>query len=160
MTWTYRQRLRREGLVLAACGAAGSVMLLVAVEASRERPLSTVLQLAALAALLGVLGPRAVRRWAAAAPDLPSSRAGAGEPTPLWMLPVICAGLALAIGVPTGAWDAALRVTGGCLLVGLAQAVVLERVAAAEERRRGGTLVRVAGSRLIGGTKLAVVRPG
>ena len=50
-------------------------------------------------------------------------------------------------------WDAGLRVTGGCMLVGLAQAVLLERLVAADERRRGRRYVRMPGSSLLG-TKL------
>jgi hypothetical protein len=155
--WTYRARLRREGSVLAACGAIGSAFLLLAVEAARENPWSSVVQLAILAAALAVLGPRAVRRWSAQALPVPAGAPGSGEPTPLWQLPLICAGLALLVGAPTGAWDAALRVTAGCVIVGLTQAVLLDRVAAREERRLGGSLVRIAGSRLLKGTKLAVL---
>jgi hypothetical protein len=125
--WTYRSRLRREGSALAACGAVGSAFLLVAVDAARENPWSSVVQLAILAAALAVLGPRSVRRWSAQAAPVPAGAAGSGEPTPLWQLPLICAGLALLAGIPTGAWDAALRVTAGCVLVGLTQAVLLDR---------------------------------
>ncbi len=152
--WTYRARLRREGYALAACGLLGSAFLLVAVEAARENPWSSVVQLAILATALAVLGPRSVRRWSAQAAPVRPEAAGSGEPTPLWQLPLICAGLALLVGVPTGAWDASLRVTAGCVLVGLTQAVLLDRIAAREEDRLGGRLVRIAGSRLLKGTKL------
>jgi hypothetical protein len=155
--WTYRERLRREGYALAACGAVGSAVLLLAVDAARENPWSSVVQLAILAALLGWLGPRSVRRWSAEAAPVAADAAGSGEPTPLWQLPLICAGLALLVGWPTGAWDASLRVTAGCVLVGLAQAVLLDRTAAAQERRLGGELVRIKGSRVLKGTRLAVL---
>ena len=48
-----------------------------------------------------------------------------GEPTPLWKPPLVLIVLASAFVVPgelgLGAvgWDAGLRITGGCLLVGL-----------------------------------------
>lgn len=80
-----------------------------------------------------------------------------GDPTPLWQLPLICGAGALLLGVPFGAWDTALRFTGGCALVGLAQAVVLEGTAAREELRRRGTLVRLPGSSLLRGTQLGLV---
>lgn len=44
--------------------------------------------------------------------------------------------------------------TGGCLLVGLAQAVLLERVVAARERREDMRFVRLPGSRIVRGTRL------
>jgi hypothetical protein len=152
----YRDRLRLEGAVLAACGAAGSAGLLLLVEASRERPVSTVLQLAGVALLLLVLAPRVVRAWADAAEDV-RPEGHTGEPTPLWHLPLVCAGLAAIFAVP-GVWDAALRVTGGCLLVGLAQALLLPPVVARVERERRGTLIRLPGSRVLRGTRLGLVR--
>jgi hypothetical protein len=97
------------------------------------------------------------------AEELRAGEEGSGEPTPLWMMPPIVAGLAAAFvllpetGLPaSGAagWDAGLRVTGGCLIVGLAQALGLERTVAADEARRGRHYLRVKGSRLLGGTKL------
>ena len=151
---TYRERLRVEGGVLAACGAAGSVALLVAVDESTRNPASTIGQLAAVAALLGWLGPRGARRsMDAAGPAAAEEGPLSGEPTPLWQLPLIVAGLAVPIGL-VGGWDAGLRVTGGCLLVGLAQAVLIERVVAARERAGGGAFVRLAGSRILRGTRL------
>jgi hypothetical protein len=153
---TYRERLRLEGGVLAACGLAGSVLLLALADDATDGPGSTVAQLALVAVLLVWFAPRAVRSWAAKAEPVAPGDPVSGDPTPLWQLPLICAGLALAFGLPFGAWDAALRVTGGCALVGLAQAVLLDRVAAGEERRRGGTLVRLPGSSLFTGTKLGL----
>jgi len=55
---------------------------------------------------------------------------------------------------PPHLWDAALRVTGGCLLVGLMQAALMARLVAADERRRGRRYVRLPGSRILRGTKL------
>lgn len=153
---SYRERLRTEGLALAACGALGSAVLLAAVPDSRENPASTIGQLAVVALLLAALGPRSVRRSAAlSVPAAELDEPLTGDATPLWTLPLICAALA-ALFAPAGL-DASLRITGGCLLVGLAQAVLLERTAAAEERRLGTRLVRAPGSSLVRGTRLARV---
>lgn len=154
---TYRERLRLEGGVLAACGLLGSIALIALTGGDATRgPASTVGQLVLVAILLVWFAPRAVRSWAAKAEPVAPGDPVTGDPTPLWQLPLICAGLALVLGVPFDAWDAALRVTGGCTLVGLAQAVLLDRVAAGEERTRGGTLVRLPGSSLFTGTKLGL----
>jgi hypothetical protein len=162
---SYRERLRTEGLALAACGAIGSVALIAFVPESRRRPLSTGGQLAALAILLELLGTRSVRRWLDDAGEV--SDPGSGEPTPLWMLPPIVAGLAAAFvalpetGLPfsdLAGWDAGLRVTGGCALVGLWQGLRLERVVAADERSRGRRYIRVAGSHLWSGTTLGYTK--
>jgi uncharacterized protein YjeT (DUF2065 family) len=163
---TYRDRLRIEGLTLAACGVAGSAGLLAfKTEQATRWPLNTIGQLAVVAGLLGWLGPRAVRRSIDGAQELTAGGEGSGEPTPLWQLPVIVAGLAgtfvaLQEVNDRAGWDAALRITGGCTLVGLAQAVVLERLVAADEDRRGRTYFRFKGSRLGRGTKLGFVPRG
>lgn len=149
----YRERLRREGGALAGCGLVGSVVLVAFVPAARENRASTLAQLAVVLVLLAVLGPLGARRAMGRANSTPARDAGDGEPTPLWQLPLIVAVLALPFGL-LGSWDAALRVTGGCLLVGLAQAVLLERVVAARERREGTRFVRLAGSRIVRGTRL------
>ena len=84
----------------------------------------------------GGSAPRSVRRALASSRPVGVGQVGTGEPTPLWQLPVIVAGLTGLAGGLAG-WDAGVRVTGGCLLVGLAQAVLLERLVAARERRTG-----------------------
>lgn len=157
---TYRERLRVEGLVLAACGVAGSAgIIVVETEQATRWPWNTVGQLAVVAGLLGWLGPRSLRRWMAAAQEIPEGVEHSGEPTPLWHVPVVVAGLAatfvaLAEVNDRAGWDAALRITGGCALVGLAQAVMLERIVAADEAAGGRTYFRFRGSRLGRGTKL------
>jgi hypothetical protein len=151
----YRRRLRLEGAVLALCGAAAAAALLLEVDAAREGPANTIAQLAAVALALALLGPRAVRAWAAEAE--PVEAPVSGDPTPLWQLPLVL----LALGAPFAAldaWDAVLRVAGGCVLVGLAQALLLERAAAREEARLGGVLVRLPGSGLLRGTRLGLRR--
>jgi hypothetical protein len=157
---TYRERLRAEGLTLAACGAAGSAGLIAfKTEQATRWPLNTLGQLAVVAGLLGWLGPRSVRRSIAAAQELPAGGEGSGEPTPLWQMPVIVASLTatfVALGEVNdrAGWDAGLRITGGCTLVGLAQAILLERIVAADEASTGRTYLRFKGSRLGRGTKL------
>jgi ABC-type multidrug transport system fused ATPase/permease subunit len=155
---TYRERLRIEGFALAVCGLAGTVILLAfAREEATAGPLSSVIQLAIVAVLLLTVAPIFAHRWMHRAVELGSRGEGsAGEPTPLWQLPFIVAGLTVAFGLAVG-WDAGLRVTGGCLLVGLAQAGLLERVVAREERRREVRFLRVPGSSLFTGTKLGTV---
>ena len=160
---SYRERLRTEGLALAACGLAGSAALVAFVPASRRWPLNTVAQLAAVGALLEVVGTRKVRGWMRDADELTPGEEGSGEPTPLWMLPPIMVSLAAVFvllpetGLPgsdRAGWDAALRITGGCLLVGLVQGLRFEGVVATEEKARGRRYIRVKGSHLWSGTKL------
>ena len=152
MAPTYRERLRLEGAWLAACGAAGSVALLVATEESKRWPLNTVGQLALAGGVAVALGRRGAKRSMAAAEDHEPERIGSGEPTPLWMHPLIVAGLTALVSLPReiapgAGWDAGLRVTAGCMLVGLTQAIVIERTVAAAERENGRTYYRSKGSR-------------
>jgi len=60
---------------------------------------------------------------------------------------VIVAVLTLGFGLLAG-WDAGLRIGGGCVIVGLAQAVLFERLVATEEANRGRRYFRVPGSRI------------
>jgi len=169
MAPSYRERLKVEGLTMAASGAIASVALLAAVPESRQRAVSTVAQLAVVAALLEGLGSRSVRKWMDAAAEAQPGGEGSGEPTPLWQMPVIMSGLAAVFillpetnlaGSDAAGWDAGLRVTGGCLLVGLAQGLRYERIVAADETRRGRRYVRAPGSRLLKGTLLVFTRGG
>jgi hypothetical protein len=156
---SYRSRLHVEGWSLAGCGLVGSLLLVLLDARTTQNGLSTVLQLAAVGVLLAVFGPRSVRRAVAAARSAEEIEA-TGEPTPLWHLPLVTLVLASPF-VALGAWDAALRVTGGCVLVGLAQAVVLGGVLTAAERASGRRFYRAPGSRLLRGTRLAYVEsPG
>ena len=154
---TYRARLRTEGLTLAACGAVGCVLLVVADERATRDAASTAGQLAVVLLLLAVLGPLGVRR-ALAASELDDWQAATGEPTPLWHLPLVVAVLSLPL-VALGAWDAALRVTGGCVLVGLAQALLLAQIVGADQRATGRVHVRAPGSRILRGTRLTHAPP-
>ena len=163
---TYLERLRVEGLALAFCGVVGSAVLVGFVPASRRMPLNTIGQLAVVALLLEWLGRRQVRRWLREAHELAPGEEGSGEPTALWMLPPIMIGLGAFFvllpetGLPgsqAAGWDAGLRITGGCVVVGLAQALRLASLVKAEEERTGRRFLRVRGSKLLGGTKLGYV---
>ncbi|HEX8156737.1 MAG TPA: hypothetical protein VF526_05065 [Solirubrobacteraceae bacterium] len=157
---SYRERLRVEGAVLAGAGAVATAVLLVGFDEASRRAGSTVAQIAGLVVLIAVLGPLAVRRWIARAQPVAEGAELTGEPTALWW-PVLVLVILVAlfvlpreIGVRAAGWDAGLRITLGCLVVGLAQAVLLERLVAADEARTGRRYVRLPGSRALGGTKL------
>jgi hypothetical protein len=157
---TYRERLVVEGAVLAAAGAVASALLLTSVPKASERPASTIGQLAFVTVVLLVLAPRTARRSIAGARPVAPGEELSGEPTALWKPPLVLLVLAAAfvvpgeLGVAAGGWDAGLRITGGCLLVGLAQALLIERLVAADEARSGRRYVRIPGSSARGGTKL------
>lgn len=155
---TYRERLRIEGATLAGCGLLDCVLLLALASQARRWPLNTAGQLVIVAVLVAWLGPRSVRRSVERAGVLEPGQEGSGEPTPLWHLPLIVAGLTVLVGLPAG-WDAGLRIGGGCVIVGLGQAVLMERVVAAEEGRRGRRYIRIKGSRILRGTRLGALPP-
>ena len=110
--------------------------------------------------VLAVAGPLFVRRWLAAAEEVAPGTQLTGEPTALWKPPLVVVVLTALFVVPgelgIGAvgWDAGLRITLGCMLVGLAQMLLLERVVAADEARNGRRYVRTPGSRATTGTNL------
>ena len=161
---TYRERLRLEGLVLAASGAIASVLLLAAVPEASDRASSTIGQLAGVTLLLGVLAPLAARRPVSRAREVKPGEQLSGQPTALWKPPLVMVVLATPfvvageLGVTGAGWDAGLRVTGGCLLVGLAQALVVERIVAADEARTGRAYVRLPVSSASRGTTLGFFR--
>lgn len=157
---TYRERLRIEGLVLAGSGALASALLWACVPEASDRAASTIGQLAAVVVLIGVVAPLLARRSPAGARRIEPGEIVTGKPTALWKPPlvmlVLAAPLVLAreLGVTAAGWDAGLRVTGGCMLVGLAQALLVERIVAADERRTGRTYVRLDSSSASRGTTL------
>ena len=157
MTPAYRERLRLEGGVLAGAGALAAVAVLAAADEAGDGPGSTVIQLVIVAVLMATLGTRSVRRSMRRAIPLDPRATGRGEPTALWKLPLIVAVLALGFGLTAG-WDAALRIGGGCVIVGGAQALLFERLVAAEESRSARRFYRVPGSSIVTGTKLGAVR--
>lgn len=160
MAPSYSERLALEGAVLAGSGAAGAAALLALVDGAGDHPASTGLQLGVVAVVCAVLGPALAKRWTSRAEPADGYDVS-GDPTPLWQLPAITAGLALAVALPFEAmWDAALRVTGGCVLVGLAQAALMAPLVRADERRTGRRYVRLPGSRIVRGTRLGFTDRG
>lgn len=167
MAPTYRERLRLEGGVLAATGLAGAALLVRGPDQARRWPLNTAAQLAVVAAALARFGPKAARAAIEQAQEVEPGAVGSGEPTPLWHVPAVVAAQALAfkglerLPLPAASragWDASLRITLGSTLVGLAQALLLERAVAEQEVLTGRTYYRAAGSRLGRGTPLVYTR--
>jgi len=143
----YRERLRIEGAVLAACAVLATVAVLVAGgDEATERPWSTVIQLVVVALGMGFVGVRAVRGWVRSARAVSVDEAGTGEPTPLWHIVAIV--VVLTALLAWRSWDGALHLSLGCVVVGVFQAVVFARVVAEEEVRSGRVFVRLRGSSL------------
>ncbi len=147
--------------MLAGSGALGCALMLALVHAASERALSTIGQLVFVTILIAAFTPILVRRsLAGAQPLADAADAGSGQPTPLWKPPLVTIVLAALfvvpgeLGVGVAGWDAGVRICGGCMLVGLAQAILVERLVGADEGRTGRTFVRVAGASAFGGTKL------
>lgn len=163
MRASYRARLRLEGGVLAGTGALGSALLLALVDAAAEHAVSTTIQLVVLAGVLAWFGPVLVRGWLAEAEPVAAEQPR-GEATALWKPPLVVGALTALVvapaelGIGGAGWDAGLRVTLGCVLVGLAQAVLLERIVAGDEARTARRYLRLPGSSAIGGTNLGFVR--
>jgi hypothetical protein len=141
---------------LAAAGAVGALTLLATTAQARRGPVSTALQLVALALLLAWLMPRSVRNAIAGSESRSVRDLGSGEATPLWQLPAIVIALAAVAALLIG-WDAALRVTAGCVIVGLAQSVACAWQVAGQERASGRTYFRIPGSRIFRGTRLGYI---
>lgn len=149
----YRERLRVEGGVLAGAGAIATAAILTLAASATDHAVSTAVQLLVVLVLMLTLGSATTRRAMARAQATAPAAIGSGEPTPLWQLPLIVAVLAVAFGTLAG-WDAGLRIGGGCIVVGLIQAIVLERVVAADEARHNRCFYRLRGSRILRGTRL------
>ena len=99
--------------------------------------------------------PRGLRRSIADSDERDRANIGSGEPTPLWhvaLIVVVLTGLAGLLG-----WDASLRVTAGCVLVGATQTLLLGDFVRREEHKTGRTFYRTAGSRILLGTQLAYI---
>jgi hypothetical protein len=152
----YRSRLRIEGIVLIACGTIATVVLLLASSRSTQDLGSAGIQWLVVAALLLWLGPRSVRQSVGKSGELDADAIGSGEPTPLWHIAAIVIILTLIAGLVAG-WDAGLRVTIGCILVGATQAGVLAAMVDRDERTTHRTYYRVKGSRILRGTRLGYV---
>ena len=152
---TYLDRLRVEGLTLAGCGLADAILLLALSSQARRWPLNTLGQLAVVVVVVAMFGPRSVRKALDRSVEVAPDAVGSGEPTPLWQLPLIVAGLTR-VGLPSaGGWDA-----GGADRrrlqdpVGLGQAVLMGRLVERAEREQGRRHYRIPGSRILRGTKL------
>ncbi|MEA2478261.1 MAG: hypothetical protein QOJ07_183 [Thermoleophilaceae bacterium] len=150
---TYRERLRIEGAWLVAVGAAGSAALLATTDEARRWPLNTAGQLVLAAGAVAYFGPRGARKAMDESVELQPGAVGSGEPTPLWMHPLIVGGFAAVFpvaseaGVKLAGYDACLRVTIGSMIVGLGQAVLIERIVARAEREQNRRYFRIVGSR-------------
>ena len=155
-TATYRKRLRVEGLALAASGLFGCAVLLAVTGDAADRPGSTAVQLVVVLVFMTALGLRSVAHAIGAAGPTRAQEAGDGEATPLWQIPVVVAVLTVPVGLAVG-WDGGVHIAGGCAVIGLVQAFVLERAVARDEGRSGRRYVRVAGSRIVRGSRLAYV---
>lgn len=159
---TYRERLRIEGAALAGSGALGGALMLALVDKASDRALSTIGQLALVAIVLAIFAPRGARRAIAAAEPIAPGDAPSltGQPTALWLPPLVTIVLTALfvvpglLGVGAAGWDAGVRICGGCVLVGLAQAVLIERLVRADEARTSRSYVRTPGSSALSGTKL------
>jgi hypothetical protein len=136
------------------------VLLLTFADEASARAASTVLQIAFVTAVLAVAGPIFVRRWLAEAQPVADGAGLTGQPTALWKPPLVVVALTALfvtpgqLGLGAVGWDAGLRITLGCMVVGLAQALLVERLVASDEARSGRRYVRLPGSRATSGTKL------
>ena len=79
---TYRERLRLEGWTLTGCGALSVVLVLAFGDGATDGPVSTVVQLVAVALLMATVGVFTVRRSLDGAVEV--AEPGTGEPTALW----------------------------------------------------------------------------
>jgi hypothetical protein len=154
---TYRQRLTVEGGALMLCGAIATMVLLLTSTETTRGPASTLVQLTVLVLALAWFGPRGVSRAVTGSEILASDSVGSGEPTPLWHIAAIVVSLTVLAGEVAG-WDAGLRVTLGCMLVGATQVGVLGPQVRRTERHSGRTYYRVPGSRILRGTRLGYVQ--
>lgn len=152
---SYRARLRLEGTALAGMSAVAA--LLVIVVTRLELDVLFAVQAAVGVMLLAVLGPRSART-AMRRSERVAGKPGSGEPTPLWHLLVILAAFVPLLGLLIDGLSA-LSFATGAGLVGLTQAVLIERAVAAEERRTGRRFFRRPGSRILRGTRLGWTEP-
>lgn len=150
---TYRARLRREGLTLAACGVLAALAVAAIFRPGGNELVGAGAQLLVVAGLLVVFGPRSAFKAMDRAEPLGGAHPGSGEPTPLWHVMAIVAVLTPLLSAPS-AGVGGITFAGGAALVGLAQALLLARNVAREERETGREFFRRPGSRILRGTKL------
>lgn len=165
---SYRQRLRAEGLTLAATGGVAATWIVATRREAMRKPVSTVAQLALVGAGLARYGPRVTLRSLAAARPVAQVELGSGAPVPLWLVPAPLLAVTLlgARGVLSPlplprrdgeAWDRGLRAAVGGALLGLYQAMVAERFVCRSERAGDRTYYRLPAPGAGGGTVLGYV---
>lgn len=154
---SYRERLRVEGLALAAGAALAALILLITVTGSRSSLTRTLIIVAVVLLLLAWLGPRSVHLALGRATQLFTPDLGGGAPRAPWQLLMLVAA-ATAIVARLGGGANGLRLDLILLLVGLCQAFVLERIVAVNEGQTRRRYFRVEGSRMFGATRIGFVQ--
>lgn len=154
---SYRQRLRVEGLALAASAGVAVAVLLIAVAGSRAGLSRTLIVFAVALLLIAWLGPRSVHLALARAKQIFTPDPGNGQPRALWQLPTLVAVVTIIVTKLAGAANG-LRLTLVLVLLGLCQAFVLERIVAVNESQSRRRYFRVEGSRMFGATRLGYLQ--
>ncbi len=154
---SYRDRLRAEGLALAASAALAAVILLAVAAEARGGVARTLIVAGVALLLVAWLGPRSVHLALRHATQLFTPDLGSGVPRALWQLPVLVAVATVLVAKLAGAANG-LRLDLILLLIGLCQAFVLERIVAVNEGQARRRYFRVAGSRMFGATRLGYVQ--
>ncbi len=153
---SYRDRLRAEGLALAAGAALTAAILLVGASESRAGLTRTLIVVAVALLLVAWLGPRSVHLALGRATQLFTPDLGSGEPRALWQFPALVAVATVIVAKFAGAGNG-LRLDLILLLIGLCQAFVLERIVAVNEGQARRRYFRVEGSKMLGATRLGYV---
>ncbi len=154
---SYRDRLRAEGLALAASAALAALVLLVAASGARGGLGRTLIVAAVALLLVAWLGPRSAHLALGRATQLFTPDLGGGEPRALWQLPLLVA-VATAVVARLAGAENGLRLDLVLLLIGLGQAFVLERIVAVNEGQTRRRYFRVEGSRMLGATRIGYVQ--
>lgn len=154
---SYRERLRLEGLTLAGTSALATLILLIVASGSHAGIGTTLIVLLLAFLLIAWLAPRSVHVAVRRASQLFTPELGTGEPRAPWQLVLIVAAATAVVsklaGTPMG-----LRLTLILLLLGLAQAFILERIVAVHEGQSRRRYYRVEGTKMFGATRLGFVQ--
>ena len=154
---SYRERLRVEGLVLAASAAVATLALLIGAADSRTGIGATLIVLAIALLLIAWLAPRSVHLALRRASQLFTPDLGTGQPRALWQLPLLVA-IPVVVFAKLGGAAMGLRLAVILLILGLVQAFMLERIVAVFEGQARRRFYRVEGSKMLGATKLGYVQ--
>ena len=154
---SYRERLRIEGLALAGSAALATLVLLAEAAAARTGIGTTLIVLGVALLLIAWLAPRSVHLALGHATQLFTPDLGRGEPRPPWQLVLIVVVSTLVVA-KLGGGAMGLRLALILLMLGLAQAFVLERIVAVNEGQSRRRYFRVEGSRMLGATRLGYVQ--